>query len=60
MPDLASLNEEQRQAVTHGTGPLLIIAGAGTGKTTVVTKRIEHLILEKKIPASNILALTFA
>lgn len=59
MPDIASLNEEQRQAVTHGTGPLLIIAGAGTGKTTVVTKRIEQLILEKKIPPSNILALTF-
>lgn len=59
MPDLASLNEEQRQAVTHGEGPLLIIAGAGTGKTTVVTKRIEHLIIEKHIPPSNILALTF-
>jgi DNA helicase II / ATP-dependent DNA helicase PcrA len=59
MPDLAKLNEEQRQAVMHGTGPLLIIAGAGTGKTTVVTKRIEHLILDEKIPASNILALTF-
>lgn len=59
MPDLASLNEEQRQAVTAGVGPLLIIAGAGTGKTTVVTKRIEHLIIEKQIPPSNILALTF-
>ncbi|MGH7203643.1 MAG: ATP-dependent helicase [Candidatus Levyibacteriota bacterium] len=59
MPDLASLNEEQRQAVMHGNGPLLIIAGAGTGKTTVVTKRIEHLIIDKKIPPSNILALTF-
>lgn len=59
MLDLASLNEEQRQAVTHGEGPLLIIAGAGTGKTTVVTKRIEHLIIEKHIPPSNILALTF-
>ena len=59
MPDLTSLNEEQYQAVTHGSGPLLIIAGAGTGKTTVVTKRIEHLIIDKKIPPSNILALTF-
>src|SRR6266478_2683122 len=59
MPDLTTLNEEQRLAVTHGTGPLLIIAGAGTGKTTVVTKRIEHLILDEKIPASSILALTF-
>ena len=59
MPDTSSLNDEQRQAVTFGDGPLLIIAGAGTGKTTVVTKRIEHLILEKKIPTSKILALTF-
>ncbi len=59
MPGINSLNEEQRQAVTHGSGPLLIIAGAGTGKTTVVTKRIEHIILDKKIPPSNILALTF-
>jgi DNA helicase-2/ATP-dependent DNA helicase PcrA len=59
MPDLSSLNEEQQKAVTHGEGPLLIIAGAGTGKTTVVTKRIEHLIIEKQIPPSSILALTF-
>ncbi len=59
MPEINSLNEEQRLAVTHGTGPLLIIAGAGTGKTTVITKRIEHLILDKKIPPSSILALTF-
>jgi DNA helicase-2/ATP-dependent DNA helicase PcrA len=59
MPELNPLNEEQRLAVIHGTGPLLIIAGAGTGKTTVVTKRIEHLILDEKIPPSSILALTF-
>ena len=59
MIDLSSLNDEQKVAVTHGKGPLLIIAGAGTGKTTVITKRIEHLILEKKVPPSHILALTF-
>jgi DNA helicase-2/ATP-dependent DNA helicase PcrA len=59
MPDTSSLNPEQLSAVTHGDGPLLIIAGAGTGKTTVVTKRIEHLILEKEINPTNILALTF-
>ncbi len=59
MPDTSNLNPEQLAAVTHGEGPLLIIAGAGTGKTTVVTKRVEHLILEKKIDPSNILALTF-
>lgn len=53
------LNEEQKAAVEHGAGPILIIAGAGTGKTTVVTDRIKHLILEKNIPASSILALTF-
>ena len=54
-----TLNPEQQQAITHGEGPLLIIAGAGTGKTTVITKRIEHLILEKNISPSHILALTF-
>lgn len=59
MPDSSKLNPEQLQAVTHDTGPLLIIAGAGTGKTTVITKRIEHLIIEKKISPGNILALTF-
>jgi DNA helicase-2/ATP-dependent DNA helicase PcrA len=57
--DLSSLNEEQLQAVTHGEGPLLIIAGAGTGKTTVISKRIEHQILDKNISPSNILSLTF-
>jgi DNA helicase II / ATP-dependent DNA helicase PcrA len=59
MPDTSKLNSEQKKAVTHGAGPLLIIAGAGTGKTTVITKRIEHLIIEEKISPSNILALTF-
>ena len=38
-----SLNKEQKQAVFHDKGPLLIVAGAGTGKTTVLTKRIAHL-----------------
>jgi len=59
MPDTSRLNQEQLAAVTHGEGPLLIIAGAGTGKTTVVTKRIEHLIIEKEVDTTNILALTF-
>lgn len=59
MPDVIALNQEQQEAVTHGEGPLLIIAGAGTGKTTVITQRIQHLILDKKISPSNILALTF-
>jgi DNA helicase II / ATP-dependent DNA helicase PcrA len=59
MAMISSLNPEQKQAVEHGEGPLLIIAGAGTGKTTVVTERITHLILKKEILPSEILALTF-
>lgn len=55
----STLNSEQRQAITHELGPLLIIAGAGTGKTTVITERIKHLIIERKIPPQEILALTF-
>lgn len=54
-----NLNEEQRLAVLHGSGPLLIIAGAGTGKTTVITERIVDLIEDKKIDPEHILALTF-
>jgi DNA helicase-2/ATP-dependent DNA helicase PcrA len=56
---LEGLNAEQLAAVTHGEGPLMIIAGAGTGKTTVITRRIAWLIQEKKIHPANILALTF-
>lgn len=54
-----NLNKEQSSAVSHDTGPLLIIAGAGTGKTTVITERIKHLILKKEVNPSQILALTF-
>jgi len=53
------LNKEQIAAVTHEKGPLLIIAGAGTGKTTVITERVRHLIVERKILPHNVLALTF-
>lgn len=53
------LNDEQLKAITHGQGPLLIIAGAGTGKTTVITERIKWLIEQKKAKPSEILALTF-
>ncbi|MBT4071669.1 MAG: ATP-dependent helicase [Candidatus Magasanikbacteria bacterium] len=53
------LNKEQQQAVDHMNGPLLIVAGAGTGKTTVVTKKISKLIEEKGIAAEQILTLTF-
>ena len=58
-PLLADLTPRQRKAVTHGEGPLLIVAGAGTGKTTVLTRRIAWLIAEKRAKPSEILALTF-
>src|SRR5262244_4131007 len=56
---LEGLTEPQREAVTHGAGPLLIIAGAGTGKTTVITRRIAHLIATRRARPAEILALTF-
>jgi DNA helicase-2/ATP-dependent DNA helicase PcrA len=56
---LDGLNEQQKDAVTHKDGPLLIIAGAGTGKTTVITRRIAYLIEQKTCKPSEILALTF-
>lgn len=59
MPDSPLLNDEQAEAVCYGDGAMLIIAGAGTGKTTVVTERIKYLILEKNIMPSEMLALTF-
>ncbi len=53
------LNQEQIEAIEHDKGPLLIIAGAGTGKTTVVTERIKYLIEKNLAKPSEILALTF-
>ncbi|KPK97705.1 MAG: hypothetical protein AMJ95_07920, partial [Omnitrophica WOR_2 bacterium SM23_72] len=56
---LEGLNKEQEEAVAHRQGPLLIIAGAGTGKTTVVTRRIAWLLSEGLAKTNEILALTF-
>lgn len=59
MSDEKKLNKEQLSAITHGTGPLLIIAGAGTGKTTVITERVKWLISQNLCTPGEILALTF-
>src|SRR3990172_6601992 len=59
MADEKKLNKEQLEAIKHQKGPLLIIAGAGTGKTTVITERIKHLILSGAAKPSEVLALTF-
>ena len=56
---LEGLSDAQQAAVLHGEGPLLIVAGAGTGKTTVLTRRIAHLISSKQALPEEILALTF-
>ncbi len=56
---LSGLNPEQRRAVTHGDGPLLVVAGAGTGKTEVITRRIAWLVATRRARPAEILGLTF-
>lgn len=57
--NLEYLNDRQKEAVLYGDGPLLILAGAGSGKTSVLTKRVAYLIKERNVSPKNIVAITF-
>src|SRR5437660_1266092 len=56
---LKDLNNEQQKAVIQTDGPMIILAGAGSGKTRVLTYKVMYLLLEKKVPAESILMITF-
>ena len=54
-----SFNSSQQTAINHGKGPMLVLAGPGSGKTTVITHRILHLTKDLEVNPSNILVITF-
>ncbi|MBW4953982.1 UvrD-helicase domain-containing protein, partial [Klebsiella pneumoniae] len=56
---LVDLNEPQREAVLHAGSPVLVVAGAGSGKTRVLTRRIAHLVGDRGVHPGSILAITF-
>ncbi len=59
LPFITSLNPPQREAATHVHGPLIVLAGAGSGKTKMLTSRVAHLILSEGVPGHQVLAVTF-
>lgn len=56
---MRELNEAQQRAVRHVEGPMMVLAGPGSGKTTVITERVRFLVQEQEVPAENILVITF-